>query len=213
MKKKRLRLSAKVEEVQTKKPIDFKPFFMSLVAAAAAVVITLSVQDKTAPTVEQPIAQKPVELPVIDQELPVQDGIVTNSPDIWGIPVSLKDMEKQSTGAHDLKAAQQFLVANNFDLNITNPNTSNHDVKFVGAKKTTFEGEEVMVLYYSCCGEPMKVLISCKGGKFCDHIKEDMVSDHPSNIKFQKIVNNYRVALIGAHNYNEVLTTISGPQI
>ena len=192
-----------VKEVETKKPIDFKPYIMSFFAAAAAVMITLSVQDKVTPNTAQPIAQAPVE----------SNNLLKNSADLWTVPVSVDVLKHQSTNAKSLQDAQQLLVANNFNIDITKPNESYHDINFLGAKKEVFNGEEVMVLFYSCCGEPMKVLVTCAGGKACAQITNELKQDSGSKVKFDKLIDKYRLALIGDHYSNDVLGTIGGPQI
>ena len=191
-----------VPEIKAKKTIEFKPYIMSFLAAAAAVVITLSIQNKVSSNTEQPLAQKPI----------MVKPTIQNSPDLWSAPVSVEILKNQEMNAKSIQDAQQLLVSNNFNIDITKPNSSMHDVKFIGAQKETFNGEEIIVLMYSCCGEPMKVLVTCAGGKACQQISSELKATD-SKIKFDKIIDKYRLALIGDHNYDDVFNTITGPQI
>lgn len=193
------------ETEQTKRPIKFSSIFMPLIAAAAAVFITLSVQDKApVPTVDDNIAQN---------QQSDSTTIVANSPKLWTIPVSLEVMKHQEKNVKGLQEAQQLLVANDFNIDITKPNKSYHDIEFLGAKKEIFNGEELIVLYYACCGEPMKVLVTCAGGEACDQISKELKSNPNTKVKIDKIIDKYRLALIGEHYSNDVLDTIAGPQI
>lgn len=188
------------ENSVTKNKIN--PFLMSFLAAAAAVLITLSLQE----------GQKNTQDPNNPLNFASETGQMTPQK-LFDIPLTLEEFKKQTLNTNSIAKTQQLFTSSNFNLNIAEPKHNHHKVEFIGAQKHQLNGEEVITLHYSCCDEPMKVIITCKGGDVCKHLTNSLSNENSAPIQSTIEIDKYRLALIGRHRGELLFDTITGPQI
>ena len=97
---------------------------------------------------------------------------------------------------------EKLLADNNIALTLAalSPD-SHHAIEILGGYNCKISGEHVTVVNFSCCGEPLRVLVAAVGGKASKTILKNF-----ENIQIMDKRGNYQLALIGKHPGQEVLS-------
>ena len=80
---------------------------------------------------------------------------------------------------------------------------SMHKIEILGGHNCEINGEMVTVVNFSCCGEPLRVLVATIGGNAS---KAMLRGKNFKNIQIMNKRGDYQLALIGKHPGQEVLT-------
>lgn len=98
----------------------------------------------------------------------------------------------------------KLLEKNNIALALAAvPPDSMHAIEIIGGHNCEINGEMVTIVNFSCCGEPLRVLVATIGGKAS---KAMLQQNNFENIQIMDKRGNYQLALIGNHPGQEVLS-------
>jgi hypothetical protein len=124
-------------------------------------------------------------------------------------PSTIAELNAASLIKGTLIDVNRFLSENKIDLTLSKMMVSpNHTQKIIGANIENIDGDEIVTLYFDCCGSPVKVYILPKESN-AEKFVQKKDSSWNDNIKAQSKSGNYRLALIAKHGGMNILSSLS----
>jgi len=110
----------------------------------------------------------------------------------------VSEFTKLSETSTDIKEIEQFLLKNNIKLKIDSDKMSNysHDLKLLGAYRAKVGDQEVVALLFTCCGEPVKVILMPKESLAVKVMAHHAIS---GNVVATNTIDDYKIGVIGQH--------------
>ncbi|GMV99459.1 MAG: hypothetical protein AMXMBFR84_05980 [Candidatus Hydrogenedentota bacterium] len=99
----------------------------------------------------------------------------------------------------DVEELSRFLKSNNVALSMEDPSVHSprrHPRIIYGAREATYRGEEVMEVFFECCGQPAKIVVVPKGGAAAQAIGRAVAN---GKVKDAKPVGNFVAAIVSNH--------------
>ncbi len=118
------------------------------------------------------------------------------------IPADVATLKASSQVLGDESKIKQFLKNEDVNINLLTPSKEGHKVVLLGASKSIYNNEKIITVNYSCCGEPLKIIIA--------KIKSSsakLLLNAINTKKVQKIKNigNYQIGIVGKHPGDKIL--------
>lgn len=122
-------------------------------------------------------------------------------------PLSLDSLKRQSATSASLEDVNQYLGSKNISLELRAFTDGHHSKEIIGAGVEQIAGEEVVVLLFSCCGEPAKVYLLPTNSKAEELMVYDS-ADWKNIIQSTAKKGTYRLALTSLHSSESILSFI-----
>ena len=99
-----------------------------------------------------------------------------------------------------------FFTDNGINIHVAEPPDAYHNIELKGMRYASFAGEDIVELYYTCCGKPVDIMLVKKGSKAEEALASDV---NKSRIQAIKDVGDYRAALLSIHPSSDVLALVA----
>lgn len=125
--------------------------------------------------------------------------------DCLAAPHNLEAMTAKLDVSGDLGAVRQFLQKQDFDISLgpvpSTEESNGHERILLGARAIQERGETVIELLYSCCGEPLKMILARTGTAIANRAKSSM----PGIVQATRRVGDFQIALVGRHEAKSLM--------
>ncbi len=129
-------------------------------------------------------------------------------PSDFAITTDMKEFAKHAEVPGDYAKMQSALTQNGIHLTLSQPSPKeHHKIEPLGMVSRQVGDKRIAIMYFNCCGQPMTVLLMPKSENV--HLDEMPLKNLDDFRVAAKLIDNYRVVVVGQHQPEELLRLFS----
>ncbi|MCH2206947.1 MAG: hypothetical protein MK132_13905 [Lentisphaerales bacterium] len=126
------------------------------------------------------------------------------------VPKTVAELTQKSQVAMDRHSVNSFLATHGVKLELGDFPKTHHGnaVNLLGAAVEKIAGDEVVTLYFDCCGKPVKIFLMPNEGEASKFIEQQDLAGTDGIVE-NTVKGDYRLAIVSTHNASELVDSIS----
>ena len=99
----------------------------------------------------------------------------------------------------------QFFASEQIDLEVLEATDDYHALELIGARRASMNKETVHEIYYTCCGEPIRVIVAPNGSRAASRLLHNVSK---GNVQQARNIGKYVVGLLSSHKAPGLLDSV-----
>ena len=135
-------------------------------------------------------------------------GIGSTNYPVW-VPQSVTELAQKSKIEVDRSSVNRFIAEHGVKLKLGDFPKTHHGnpVNLLGASVESMAGDDVVTLYFACCGEPVKIFL-IPNDSSADKFMQEQQASGVDGIVENVARGEYRVAVVSSHNASDLVGSI-----
>ena len=135
-------------------------------------------------------------------------GISSTNYPIW-VPQTVSELAQKSVIEVDRSSVNRFIAERGVKLKLGDFPKTHHGnpVNLLGASVESMAGDDVVTLYFACCGEPVKIFL-IPSDSSADKFMQEQEASGVEGIVENVSRGDYRVAVVSSHNASDLVDSI-----
>ena len=127
---------------------------------------------------------------------------------VW-VPQTVAELTQKTQVTMDKQSVNSFIATHGVKLKLGDFPKTHHGnaVNLLGAAVEKVAGDEVVTLYFDCCGEPVKIFLMPNDSEASRFIMEQD-QEGTDGIVENTVKGDYRLAIVSTHNASELVNSI-----